>query len=141
MGIDGEILMSLKPLMMMRKKGLLGPKFGQHATSTCVLSKSVGNFIESQSRPLLAPSFTGTLALPDGVIGDSYSYNVSALNAGGVIATYALVSPLPTGLVMDTTSGNITGVVTTAGTFTPSITGTNATGSDTTNIDSVTISA
>lgn len=137
--------MSLKPLMMMRKKGLLGPKFGQHATvnhtHTSVLSKSVGNFIESQSRPLLAPSFTGTLALPDGVIGDSYSYNVSALNAGGVIATYALVSPLPTGLVMDTTSGNITGVVTTAGTFTPSITGTNATGSDTTNIDSVTISA
>jgi hypothetical protein len=48
-GTDGEILMARKPLMMMRKKGLLGNMFAKHANHTLTLSKSVGAFIELSS--------------------------------------------------------------------------------------------
>ena len=36
--------MALKPLLMMRAKGLLSTVFGKHANSTQTLSKSVGQY-------------------------------------------------------------------------------------------------
>ena len=36
-----------KPLMLMRKKNLVGPYFIKNANSTSVLSKSVGQAVES----------------------------------------------------------------------------------------------
>lgn len=41
--------MAPRPLMLMRKKGLQGPMFGQYADLSHHLAKSVGNFIEGES--------------------------------------------------------------------------------------------
>jgi hypothetical protein len=88
------------------------------------------------------PDFTGTLGLLDGGVGTTYSVNVAALNTGGLIASYSLNGTLPAGLVLNTSTGYITGTTTTAATYSGySISGTNASGTDTTNTDSVVISA
>lgn len=89
-----------------------------------------------------APNFTGTLALIDAPVGTTYNVNVAALNTGGSIATYSLNGTLPTGLALNTSTGVIAGTTTSAATYSGySVNGTNAGGTDTTNTDSVTISA
>lgn len=92
--------------------------------------------------PAGAPVATGTFAPPNGVIGSSYGYNSSSLFTGGAPTSYSLNGTLPAGLSFNTSTGEITGTPTTEQTMNNiSVTGTNATGSDTTNTASIEIFA
>ena len=54
---------------------------------------------------------------PAGTVGQSYSYQVQFTTIEMITPTFALVTPLPPGLTINATSGFITGVPTTAGTY------------------------
>lgn len=77
------------------------------------------------SRPTLAVTpASGTL--PGGQVGISYSQTIAS-SGGSSPYTYA-ASGLPTGLVLDSATGIISGAPTTAGSYTPSIVATDANG-------------
>lgn len=89
-----------------------------------------------------APIASGTFAPPAGTVNAAYSYATSTLFTGGTVSYYSLNGTLPTGLSLNTSSGLISGTPTTEQTLTNiSVTGTNATDSDTTNTANITISA
>lgn len=70
-------------------------------------------------------------ALPDGVVGQSYTYTVGA-SGGAAPYAYTLVGSLPPGLSLDQASGEISGVPSSDGSYSFSITASDsASGSDT----------
>ncbi|MCP4930330.1 MAG: hypothetical protein GY918_14875 [Gammaproteobacteria bacterium] len=89
----------------------------------------------------IAPIASGTFAPPNGVISSAYSYATAVLFTGGAPTSYSLATgTLPSGLSLNTSTGLISGTPTTEETQAGvSITGTNATGSDTTNTASMTV--
>jgi hypothetical protein len=79
--------------------------------------------------------------LPNGQVGTPYSQTVSA-SGGTAPYTFTISSgALPTGLLLNSASGAITGTPTTAGTFTFTITATDATGCSGSRLYTVTIAS
>lgn len=64
------------------------------------------------------PFSTGTLSLPSGVVGTSYSASLSAANGTAPYAWSVLTGSLPTGLNLNAATGQISGTPSTTGTFT-----------------------
>ena len=80
----------------------------------------------------IAPAAPGTVptvaskASPNGIVGSSYTYSISATNSP---TSYGIVGgTLPPGLTLNTATGVISGIPTQAGTFTLTIDATNASG-------------
>jgi alpha-tubulin suppressor-like RCC1 family protein len=75
------------------------------------------------------PPIITTLTVPGGVVGDDYSTTIEATGDGPIV--FALVSgTLPPGLTLDPATGIISGTPTTSGTYSFTISATNAAGVD-----------
>lgn len=86
------------------------------------------------------PISTGYFNPQDGTVGINYYYDTTSFFNGSAITDYTLNGTLPTGLVLDGTTGIISGSPTTIQTLSDiSITGTNNSGSDETNVADITI--
>ncbi|RAR72566.1 putative Ig domain-containing protein [Flavobacterium aciduliphilum] len=79
-----------------------------------------------------------TAATETGTVGSAYSYFISATNFP---TSYAYTGTLPPGLTFNTTTGQISGAPTTAGSYSISVTATNAGGTSVATTISYTISA
>lgn len=114
----------MKPLLMMRTRGLSGPFFSKFANSN-TLAKSAGNALRSVddgatgSPVLIADLFNP----PDGVQGLAYNYNASGSfntntgEGGQPVSGWALGGTWPAGLSINS-SGVISGAPTDSGLFT-----------------------
>ena len=88
-----------------------------------------------------APLATGYFNPQDSSNGVDYYYDTSVFFFGATITDYSLNGTLPTGLVLDSITGIISGTPSVINTFSGiSIIGTNNSGSDTTNEADITIS-
>lgn len=74
---------------------------------------------------------TGALAMPDGIVGGPYSYQVPLLGDFSNTPTAYSATKLPTGLKIDPKTGLISGKPTVAGSYAVTVTATNAKGKDT----------
>jgi hypothetical protein len=95
---------------------------------TVKATNSVGNDTQAYTMVMNATPSITTTSLAAGKVGTAYSSDV---NASGYPAPTFSASGLPAGLSINSTSGTITGTPTASGAFTPSITATNAAGTDT----------
>jgi len=104
------------------------------------LGSSTSN-TDSVAITLQTPILSGLFDLVDGVVGDSYNYDLNTINTGGIPASWAWTGTPPPWANLDTVTGIITGTATEGSWSGYAVTATNATGSDTTNTDSITITA
>lgn len=87
------------------------------------------NTINSQACPLACPTITvNPPVLPDGQVGVAYSQTVSQVGGTPPIVFSVSSGTLPAGLTLNSVTGDITGIPTTAGTSVFTITATDANG-------------
>jgi len=84
---------------------------------------------------------TGVFNIIDGVVGDTLATDLKLLNTGGSVDSWAWNGTPPPWANLNTSTGVITGTYAEGEWISYSVTATNAQGSDTTNNDSVTVTA